>query len=233
MWVVPDDLEDAVRAATIAQLGDAPLATRALTAAIVDRSRRYTSERDRLSADRGGDLAARAAFFTIADAMKIAIPLGELAHRGALPAARPLRIVDLGAGCGAMSLGALVVLDTLGVDAALEIVAIDRDPGARRPPRPCGDDRDPRRRRGAGQAPGGRSRRARQRAQRAGAGQPARSDAARARRDRRRRRGDRRRARPARHLARLARAARRGDRERPRPRVRAVHADDRAVPGAR
>jgi SAM-dependent methyltransferase len=130
MWVVPDDLEDAVRAATIAQLGDAPLATRALTAAIVDRSRRYTSERDRLSADRGGDLAARAAFFTIADAMKIAIPLGELAHRGALPAARPLRVVDLGAGCGAMSLGAIAALDDLGVDAGLDILAIDRDPRA-------------------------------------------------------------------------------------------------------
>ncbi|HET9622303.1 MAG TPA: small ribosomal subunit Rsm22 family protein [Kofleriaceae bacterium] len=130
MWVVPDDLEDAVRAATIAQLGEAPLATRALTAAIVDRSRRYTSERDRLSADRGGDLAARAVFFTIADAMKIAIPLGELAGRAALPAARPLRIVDVGAGCGAMSLGALVVLDSLGVDAALDLTAIDRDPPA-------------------------------------------------------------------------------------------------------
>jgi hypothetical protein len=130
MWVVPDDLEDAVRAATVAQLGEAPLATRALTQAIVDRSRRYTSERDQLSADRGGDLAARAMFFTIADAMKIAIPLGELGHRGALPAARPLRVVDVGAGCGAMSLGALAVLDELGVDAALDIAAIDSDPRA-------------------------------------------------------------------------------------------------------
>ena len=130
MWVVPDDLEDAVRAATVAQLGEAPLATRALTAAIVDRSRRYTSERDKLSADRGGDLAARAAFFTIADAMKIAIPLGELIHRGALPAARPLRVVDVGAGCGAMSLGAIAVLDERKLDAALDLVAIDSDPRA-------------------------------------------------------------------------------------------------------
>jgi precorrin-6B methylase 2 len=129
VWIVPDELEDAVRAATRAALGDAPLATAALTAAIVDRSRRYTSERDRPPDDRTGDLAARAVFFTIADAMKIAIPLGELHHRGALPAARPLRIVDLGAGCGAMSLGAIATLPS-GADLALDVVAIDRDGAA-------------------------------------------------------------------------------------------------------
>ena len=89
-------------------VGDARARDAALARAIVDRSQRYTSERDR-PRDAGAiatrDLAARAAFFTIADAMKIAIPLGELAGRGALPARRPLRVVDLGAGCGAMTLG--------------------------------------------------------------------------------------------------------------------------------
>jgi len=135
VWIVPDELEDAVHAATRAALGEAPLATAALIKAIVDRSRRYTSERDRPAADLTGDLAARAMFFTIADAMKIAIPLGELAHRGALPAARPLRIIDLGAGCGAMSLGALTALTELtevtkigaGAPPQLDILAIDRD----------------------------------------------------------------------------------------------------------
>ncbi|HEY0193899.1 MAG TPA: small ribosomal subunit Rsm22 family protein, partial [Kofleriaceae bacterium] len=84
------------------------------------------SERDQLSARRTDDLAARAAFFTVADAMKIAIPLGELAGRGALPAARRLRLVDLGAGCGAMALGAVVAL--AGEPAiAIDITAIDRD----------------------------------------------------------------------------------------------------------
>src|SRR6185503_5741306 len=133
-WIVPDELEEVVRTAARAALGDGPLATAALTRAIIDRSRRYTTERDRPAADRAGDLAARAMFFTIADAMKIAIPLGELARRGALPAARPLRIVDLGAGCGAMSLGALVALAALpgGSSPALavDIVAIDRDAAA-------------------------------------------------------------------------------------------------------
>jgi len=123
VWIVPAELEEAVHAAARAALGDAPLATPALTRAIVDRSRRYTSERDQLSADRAGDLAARAMFFTVADAMKLAIPLGELAARGALPAARPLRVIDLGAGCGAMTLGAIVALPGL----ALDVLAIDRD----------------------------------------------------------------------------------------------------------
>jgi precorrin-6B methylase 2 len=129
MWIVPDELEDVVRAAARAALGEAPLATAALTRAILDRSRRYTSERDRPAEDPSGDLAARAVFFTIADAMKIAIPLGELVHRGALPAARPLRIVDLGAGCGAMSLGAIAALPA-GGDTRLDIVAIDYDRAA-------------------------------------------------------------------------------------------------------
>src|SRR6185503_9856686 len=133
-WIVPDELEEAVHAAARDVLGDDPLATGGLARAIVDRSRRYTSERARPAADRAGDLAARAMFFTIADAMKIAIPLGELARRGALPAARPLRIVDLGAGCGAMSLGALAALAALPVGSspalAVDIVAIDRDAAA-------------------------------------------------------------------------------------------------------
>ncbi len=126
---VPRELEDAVHAATRAAIGDPPLATSALTRSIVDRSLRYTSDRGRLgvAANSTGDLAARAAFFTIADAMKIAIPLHELASRDALPAARPLRITDLGAGCGAMSLGMLATLDP---SIGLTILAIDRDKDA-------------------------------------------------------------------------------------------------------
>lgn len=134
-WVVPVELEEAVYAAARDVVGDAPLATAALTRAIVDRSKRYTSDRDALSTpvDRTADLAARAAFFTIADAMKMAIPLGELANRGLVPARRPLRVVDVGAGCGAMSLGlaSTLITDATG-EAAFEITAIDRDVNALR-----------------------------------------------------------------------------------------------------
>jgi ribosomal protein RSM22 (predicted rRNA methylase) len=135
-WVVPAELEDAVYAAAREVVGDAPLATGALTKAIVDRSKRYTSQRERLStpSDKTADLAARAAFFTVADAMKIAIPLGELAGRDALPTHRPLRVLDLGAGCGAMSLGIVATLEaTAGPgETAFEIKAIDRDVDALR-----------------------------------------------------------------------------------------------------
>jgi len=113
---VPDELERALYTA----VGDVP---RDLARAIVERSRRYTSERERLAAPVGrDDLAARALFFTIADAMKVTVPLRELAARGALPARA--RVVDLGAGCGAMTLGLLTVLP----DAS--VLAIDRDRGA-------------------------------------------------------------------------------------------------------
>ncbi len=69
-------------------------------------------------------------FFTIADAMKVSIPVVELANRDALPAARPLRVIDLGAGCGAMSLGLIESLVALATPIALSITAIDRDAAA-------------------------------------------------------------------------------------------------------
>lgn len=119
-----ETIEDAVYEATRAAVGDAQLATSALVEAIRDRSARYTSDRARLAKPSSprADLAARAAFFTITDAPKIAIPIAELQSRGAIPSTRPLRVVDLGAGCGAMSLGLLAALDM-----PLSITTIDRD----------------------------------------------------------------------------------------------------------
>jgi ribosomal protein RSM22 (predicted rRNA methylase) len=119
METVP--VEDALWSA----LGDAP-SPAALHRAIIDRSKRYTSERDRLSkpADAAGDLAARAVFFTICDAPKIAVPLDELPRRGVLPAGR--RVVDIGAGCGALSLGFASVVVS-GGDGAADFTLLDRD----------------------------------------------------------------------------------------------------------
>jgi len=115
---VPVALETTVHAA----FGTPPTPAE-LHHAIADRSRRYTSERETLSARPKHDLAARALFFTVCDAMKIAVPFGELARANAIPD-RPLRVVDLGAGCGAMSLGLTHAGAHLG---ALTLIDTDRE----------------------------------------------------------------------------------------------------------
>jgi ribosomal protein RSM22 (predicted rRNA methylase) len=102
-----------------------------LARAVIDRSRRYTTERDLLDEPFGdgqaqqADLAARALFFAVADAAKVSVPLAELDRRGLLPGAP--RILDLGAGAGAMTLGTASYLAARGRDVALSVVAIDRD----------------------------------------------------------------------------------------------------------
>jgi ribosomal protein RSM22 (predicted rRNA methylase) len=124
-YVVPELVEAALRDAAGRELGVGRIGGPALTRAVIDRSRRYTSERDKLAlpVDPDGDLAARACFFTVADCAKPIIALAELASTGALPATDPLRVVDLGAGCGAMSLG--LVLHVVG--RKVELVMIDHD----------------------------------------------------------------------------------------------------------
>jgi SAM-dependent methyltransferase len=104
----------------------------ALTRAVVERSRRYTSDRDLLDEELDGaaaaaDLAARALFFAVADAAKIGVPLAELAGRGLLPPRDPLRVLDVGAGAGAMSLGTAGFLAARGRAPRLEVTAVDRD----------------------------------------------------------------------------------------------------------
>ena len=125
---IPTEVEDVLHAATASALPAALLMPAALTAAVVDRSRRYTSERDRLAtpADARADLAARALFFSVADAAKVALPLAELAAQVAWPPAT-LRIVDVGAGCGAMSLGVLAALHAAGHAPAIELTLLDDD----------------------------------------------------------------------------------------------------------
>lgn len=134
-------IEDALWAAARRELGEEALARRALAAAIADRSRRYTRERARLGEGVGGrraraDLAARAVFFSVCDSPKLAVPIFELAGRGALPGGggEPLRVLDLGAGCGGAALGVLDAIARLGRGGArgpeAEFLAVDRDADA-------------------------------------------------------------------------------------------------------
>lgn len=132
----PALIEDALHAAARTQLPPALLGGAALTAAVIDRSRRYTSERDRLRATGGAaaaDLAARALFFTVADAGKLPLVLAELtparAPAGWLTGAT-LRVLDVGAGCGAMTLGLLVELAARGWGGQVVATLLDRDAAA-------------------------------------------------------------------------------------------------------
>lgn len=139
---IPALVEEALHAAARRQLPAALCGGPALTAAVVDRSRRYTSEREHLAAPGGGakgslaDLAARALFFSIADAAKVHLPLGELAG-GALPgpagflARDELRVLDLGAGCGAMTIGLCTWLAGRGSGKGrVRVTLVDQDGGA-------------------------------------------------------------------------------------------------------
>lgn len=141
VWQISDTIEAAVWAAAQPSLRLYCESTSALLAAVEDRSRRYTSERDALDrpSNPQADLAARALFFTIADAAKMHHPLSELYAAGRLTldgSGAPLRILDVGAGCGAMSLG---LLDWLARSAqalqlasvrGLDITLLERDGAA-------------------------------------------------------------------------------------------------------
>jgi ribosomal protein RSM22 (predicted rRNA methylase) len=129
------EVEDALWAAAARRLPAELLRPARLAAAVMERTRRYTSERERLgerlqAEAAAADLAARTLFFAVTDAAKIHLPLAELAGRGLLPAARPLRVVDLGAGAGAMTLGLAAFLARTGRPVDLEVVAVDRDTAA-------------------------------------------------------------------------------------------------------
>lgn len=127
-------VEEALWRAAEGVVPAAARATGALAASVMDRSRRYTSERERLDeplADReaAADLAARALFFAVADAAKVAVPLAELDGRGLLPGdtGAPMRLCDLGAGAGAMTLGTAAYLAATRRPLDLAVTAIDRD----------------------------------------------------------------------------------------------------------
>jgi ribosomal protein RSM22 (predicted rRNA methylase) len=130
---VPAEIEEALWEAARKQLPPDALGP-ALTAAVTDRSRRYTSERELLgkplaAAAAARDLAARALFFTVADVPKVIAALVELGDRVPLAGDTPLRVLDLGAGAGAMSLGAIAHAANRGAR-PLANHANDRDAGA-------------------------------------------------------------------------------------------------------
>ena len=100
-----------------------------LARAVARLSAIYTGDRTRMP-ELAGDaeaLCARLRFFLPRDLPKITAPLFELASVAALPAAGTLRVLDLGAGMGAMALGAAAVLSERAGVQALHVDAVDSD----------------------------------------------------------------------------------------------------------
>lgn len=131
-WRCRQEVEDALWAAARSQLPPMALDRKRLLRAIAERTALYTSERHALRAAAGQempstDLAARALFFGVADAAKISIPLHELAGRGLLPPGQAWRILDLGAGAGAMGLGVLSYAADHHPGLRVQIDAVDLD----------------------------------------------------------------------------------------------------------
>jgi precorrin-6B methylase 2 len=130
LWSISRDVEEALWEAARAELPADALLLRNLVPAIIARSHVYTDDRERLRQPvaprtRSSDLAARALFFTPADSAKVQVPLAELLARELLPP-RALRLLDVGAGAGAMTLGLVSLLP----GRIAHVSAVDRDPGA-------------------------------------------------------------------------------------------------------
>ena len=92
---------------------------------LVERQSRIYNGEDHPPLARADGLAVRALFWFARDLRKVALPVVELVRAGALPS-RPLRVVDLGAGLGATSLGWLRALRESNVVTA-RIDAIDQE----------------------------------------------------------------------------------------------------------
>lgn len=103
-----------------------------LAHAVASVSQRYTRERADLSDLQGDDeaLCARLKFFLSRDLGKVHGPIAELASVKAFPARRQLRVLDLGAGLGATSLGLSRSLRALDLADRIALTAIDIDDAA-------------------------------------------------------------------------------------------------------
>lgn len=106
----------------------------AFARAVAETSRIYTRARGDIERQAGAKfaLAARLGFFLPRDLLKVWGPLAALGRMGGLPGGSTWRVLDLGAGLGATSLGAALFAARTGAARALDVVAVDRDAEALR-----------------------------------------------------------------------------------------------------
>ncbi len=121
-----------VDAVSRALLGVSDLRGPKLAAALARVSHAYTEERAGLGELRGDDdaLCARLKFFSQRDLLKVHGPLAELHALRALPPTAAWRVLDLGAGLGATSLGVARFAALTGTAERLQVTAVDVDPEA-------------------------------------------------------------------------------------------------------
>jgi SAM-dependent methyltransferase len=110
--------------------GTGPSGGGALADAVAELSRLYTREREELATRAGGQsaLGARLEFFLPRDLVKMFGPLDELWRAGQLPSGESLRVLDVGAGLGATSLGLARWLKLRGLSTRrLQVTALERN----------------------------------------------------------------------------------------------------------
>lgn len=132
---LPDSVAEAVDFVTANVLGKRDVVGATLETALAALSEVYTG------AVRGGRapvhvsnttheaaLAARARFFFLRDLPKVSLPLDELREVRALPKRPAWRVLDVGAGLGAMAFGVAHAAKRHNLCESLDVVAIDHDP---------------------------------------------------------------------------------------------------------
>jgi SAM-dependent methyltransferase len=121
------DLEQVIWQVARRALGRRARQQRELARQILELSSAYNEGRPPPPSEES--VLARLTFFTLADLPKAAFPLAELLNRDQLSPApgEPLRVLDLGAGCGTLTLGLLGLLHAGGLRWPLSVTAVDRD----------------------------------------------------------------------------------------------------------
>lgn len=121
-----------VAAVSRAELGLDHLVDARLVEGVAEVSRRYTLAREELPELQGDArlLSARLQFYVPRDLLKLHGPLAELHSVAALPTKPRWRVLDLGAGLGATSLGVARFAALSSSAQALDVTAVDVDPEA-------------------------------------------------------------------------------------------------------
>lgn len=125
---LPEAWLEAIDEVAARRLGPHDRTGEALADEVARLSELYTRGRGALDGQRAA-LAARLRFFLPRDLPKIEGPLAELDWASALPRGPRWRVLDLGAGLGASSLGIATFARRAGIE-GLQVLAVDRDPRA-------------------------------------------------------------------------------------------------------